>query len=439
MATKIANKLNRVVESRESTNIEHNGDETPGSLLTAVGDDYFKSLVSHLADLLQVDFVFVGEFSEDNESVTIIASSAKEGIYEGVSCVLDGTPLRRVAIDKQSVAYSDKVIEFFPKDKLLEDLAIKGYLAYPLLGTYGQSLGLLGVLDRKPLEKIEWKKSVISTFCPRAAQEMERKHAGEELLQISEEIDLFSSSLKELHRIKSTYHSTIEDLFTDHLKTGCKLFELPMGIVWQIQNQYCQIQAVHSDLDFLKPGMKYKLEDTLCNIVLKQNKTINYSQNNQIKLQRFSIFDQWQLTTYVGTPIHVNDNIYGVMNFTSNQEGTSLREHHLEIIDLMAQSLGTEIERRQVEEALRTSEQALRENEARKGAIMQLALDCIITIDHEGKIIEFNPAAEKTFGYTRAQVIDKELSETIIPPSFRESHRRGLAHYLATGEGPVLG
>ena len=82
---------------------------------------------------------------------------------------------------------------------------------------------------------------------------------------------------------------------------------------------------------------------------------------------------------------------------------------------------------------------ALRESETHKGAILESVLDCIISIDHEGKIIEFNPAAETTFGYTRAKVIGKELAETIVPPSLREAHRRGLARYLATGEGPILG
>ena len=72
-------------------------------------------------------------------------------------------------------------------------------------------------------------------------------------------------------------------------------------------------------------------------------------------------------------------------------------------------------------------------------AILESALDCIIIIDARGRILEFNPAAEKTFGYRREQVVGKELAETIIPPSLREGHRRGMAHYLATGEGPVLG
>jgi len=85
------------------------------------------------------------------------------------------------------------------------------------------------------------------------------------------------------------------------------------------------------------------------------------------------------------------------------------------------------------------TENAVRESEARKSVIMESALDCIITADHTGRILEFNPAAQRTFGYTPAQVVGKELAQTIIPPGLRESHRRGLARYHATGEGPVLG
>ena len=80
----------------------------------------------------------------------------------------------------------------------------------------------------------------------------------------------------------------------------------------------------------------------------------------------------------------------------------------------------------------------MRESEARKAAILNTALDGIITIDHESKVIEFNPAAERTFGFRRADALGKPIAELIIPPRLREQHYRGLAHYLATGEGPVL-
>lgn len=87
----------------------------------------------------------------------------------------------------------------------------------------------------------------------------------------------------------------------------------------------------------------------------------------------------------------------------------------------------------------RRAEQELRASEARKSAILETALDCIITMDHQGKVIEFNPAAEKTFGFSRTEVVGRQLADVLIPPSLRERHRHGLAHYLATGEGPVIG
>jgi PAS domain S-box-containing protein len=76
--------------------------------------------------------------------------------------------------------------------------------------------------------------------------------------------------------------------------------------------------------------------------------------------------------------------------------------------------------------------------EASNRALLESALDCIITMDARGRVIEFNPAAERVFGYSRAQAVGQELAELIIPPPLRERHRRGLAHYLKTGEGPVL-
>jgi PAS domain S-box-containing protein len=88
-------------------------------------------------------------------------------------------------------------------------------------------------------------------------------------------------------------------------------------------------------------------------------------------------------------------------------------------------------QRKRTEEALRTSE-------ARKAAFFETALDCIISMDHEGRVVEFNPAAERTFGYHEEDVLGKELASLIIPPAMREQHRQGLAQYLATGEGPVL-
>ncbi|MEP6609778.1 MAG: PAS domain S-box protein, partial [Burkholderiaceae bacterium] len=87
---------------------------------------------------------------------------------------------------------------------------------------------------------------------------------------------------------------------------------------------------------------------------------------------------------------------------------------------------------------VRRAERSLRASEARKSAVLQTALDAIVTIDHEGNVIDFNPAAERMFGYQREEAIGREMGELIVPPALRESHRKGMARFLATGQEHVL-
>jgi PAS domain S-box-containing protein len=83
--------------------------------------------------------------------------------------------------------------------------------------------------------------------------------------------------------------------------------------------------------------------------------------------------------------------------------------------------------------------QALRESEARKTAVLDAALDGMVSMDERGRVTEWNGAAERIFGHRREDVLGKELAELIIPPELRERHRRGLASFLAGGDGPLVG
>jgi PAS domain S-box-containing protein len=85
------------------------------------------------------------------------------------------------------------------------------------------------------------------------------------------------------------------------------------------------------------------------------------------------------------------------------------------------------------------AERALEESERRKAAILETALDAIITIDHETKVLEFNPAAEAMFGHTAADAIGKRLDDLIVPPSMGATRRQGIERYLTTRDGPLLG
>src|SRR5712664_2764571 len=132
------------------------------------------------------------------------------------------------------------------------------------------------------------------------------------------------------------------------------------------------------------------------------------------------------------TPILSQQNVVlGTFAMFSNKPSSPTREDQ-EVIAQITHLASIAIERAQ-------NDAALKQSEARKAAILDSALDCVVTIDHEGCITEFNPAAERSFGYRREEVVGQQLADVIIPPAFRQEHRRGFARYLATGEERVLG
>jgi len=84
------------------------------------------------------------------------------------------------------------------------------------------------------------------------------------------------------------------------------------------------------------------------------------------------------------------------------------------------------------------AEAALKDSESRIRAIVNTAVDGIITANDRGIIQSFNPAAEKLFGYTQEEVIGKNLN-TLMPSPYREEHNTYLANYRATGIRKVIG
>ena len=71
--------------------------------------------------------------------------------------------------------------------------------------------------------------------------------------------------------------------------------------------------------------------------------------------------------------------------------------------------------------------------------ILETAHDAFISIDEGGLITSCNQQAQTTFGWPCEALLGRELAETIIPARYREAHRQGIAHFLSSGEGPVLG
>src|SRR5262249_10643429 len=102
------------------------------------------------------------------------------------------------------------------------------------------------------------------------------------------------------------------------------------------------------------------------------------------------------------------------------------------VMAAVGRRVGAYLEQRRAEESAQISD-------AHTRAILDASLDCIISIDARGRITEFNPAAERTFGRRREDALGRDLAELVVPPSLREAHRTGFVRQLEGGEGSLVG
>jgi two-component system cell cycle sensor histidine kinase/response regulator CckA len=106
---------------------------------------------------------------------------------------------------------------------------------------------------------------------------------------------------------------------------------------------------------------------------------------------------------------------------------------------LLATAIGlAQSARRRVRDA-EAAEAGRSESETRTKSILDAALDAVVTMDRHGLVTSWNTRAEALFGFQESEAVGRELANLIVPERYRERHRAGLARFLATGEGPVLG
>jgi PAS domain S-box-containing protein len=129
-------------------------------------------------------------------------------------------------------------------------------------------------------------------------------------------------------------------------------------------------------------------------------------------------------------PLRSARGVLGVVEFFTG-EARALDSDLLATMATLGDQIGQAIERRRDAEHLRAER-------TRHQAMLDVALDCVITIDEDGRVLEFNPAAERTFGYSASDAVGRDMADLIVPPELRERHRRGFARFLDTGVPVVL-
>jgi PAS domain S-box-containing protein len=131
-----------------------------------------------------------------------------------------------------------------------------------------------------------------------------------------------------------------------------------------------------------------------------------------------------------GFPLRSARGIVGVMEFFS-RELREPDERLLETMRALGSQVGQFVARRHAEEEVRASETRLR-------AMLEAALDAVVSMDHRGRVVGWNHAAERTFGYRADEAIGREMAMLIVPPALRDRHRDGLARFLETQHPVVL-
>jgi len=131
-----------------------------------------------------------------------------------------------------------------------------------------------------------------------------------------------------------------------------------------------------------------------------------------------------------GFPLHSPRGVVGVMEFFS-RELRAPDDRLLQSMRMLGSQIGQFVARRQAEDEVRANESRLR-------AMLESALDAVVTIDHSGRVLGWNHAAETTFGYRADEAVGHDMADLIVPPALRPAHRKGLARFLETEQPVVL-
>ncbi len=227
---------------------------------------------------------------------------------------------------------------------------------------------------------------------------------------------------------------SVEDARPMILRTVCETLEWDMGAVWDVDGEAGLLHCVEvwsvpeidiAEFEKANTELECRRGQRLAGEVWELGKprwiadlaSVEAYPNAELALR-------CSMASAFGVPIEVGGEVCHVLEFFSPKIAPP-DDELLQTLGAIASQLSYLIERKRSEEALRASEM-------RKAAILRSALDCIISFDLDGRITEFNPAAERAFGYSQQEALGREMTELINPETIEHSPQRGLALFDAT-------
>lgn len=140
-------------------------------------------------------------------------------------------------------------------------------------------------------------------------------------------------------------------------------------------------------------------------------------------------FERQRIKSFLSVPLLAHGHLWGTLAINDCVRERSWADDEIAAMEIVALAIGDAIERSFSEAHV---------SEIIRRTMIKASLDAIIVIDEAGSIIEFNPAAERMFGFTRNEILGRDLLDTIIPQYYREGYANG-AEYMAGRGAPMIG
>jgi len=305
---------------------------------------------------------------------------------------------------------------------------LRGVTAVPLLDG-GALVGVLEAGSRTAYQLGETDQRVLRAAAAKAGPLLAQAQARERIANLERRIALQN----DLARILSE-SSSVEEAMEGVLAAACTQLRWDAGTAWIVEASGQLVCRATWAQDGLDADVRRDLcggpgEDTLSGGVVKSGEPLWRSDLAEAgDLPRAAIYQRAGLRTAFVVPMGVGGETLGALELFSRSVQLPT---HREPIETLGRQVGQFLRARRAQEEARQSE-------ALKASILGSALDAFVAIDPQGRVVEWNPAAERTFGWTREEVVGSSLAEVIFPHRLQAEHADWLRSYLGVETGELL-
>ncbi len=359
------------------------------------------------------------------------------------------TPLSHSFCQHAVASREPLIIDDAPNHALVRDnlaipeLGVAAYLGIPLITSAGHALGALCVIDNKPRKWSDRDVRVLRDIAAAVITEIELRAYAREIERQSRERQIAERRLQLEHTVTLALAgaSDLQDATRKVLEALRETYSWDWAALWIVDREAAALRC--EAVSYFEPSPLLDEFDQLSRttalergIGLPGRVWATGEPAWVADVQEDANFPRQRAARQAGLhggfclALVCDGEIVGAMEFLTRDMRTP-DEPALIALESIGRQIGQYVER------LR-AETALRHNEARLAAVIQTSLDCILGMDHEGRVTEWNPAAEQTFGFSREEAMGREMADLIVPHHLREQHRQGLGRCIATGVGAIL-